>query len=65
MKIRHLEQFRDERDRFALVHTCEDCVYFDAESGRCAHGYPNAQHRREALETPVPGPMFCKEFELT
>ncbi len=58
-------EFEEERARFALRHACEDCVFFVAESGRCANGYPNAMHRDAAFEAEGPGDgTFCKEFEL-
>lgn len=57
--------FFEEHARFAFAHACEDCVYHDPERDRCAHGYPDATHRRAAFapEGPRDG-MFCKEFEL-
>ena len=58
-------EFETERTHFALRHACEDCVFFVAETTRCANGYPNEMHRDAAFE--VDGPRdgtFCKEFEL-
>jgi hypothetical protein len=42
-----------------FLHSCDDCVHFAADHGRCIHGYPTAPHRKNAL--PI---AFCKEFEL-
>jgi hypothetical protein len=60
--------FDDERDRFALRFTCEDCAYAlprpgDDPSISCKHGWPTDEHR---LRTVGAGGMvtFCKEFEL-
>jgi hypothetical protein len=59
--------FCDERSRFALRFTCEHCSYFQVETERCTHGYPNAAHRL-ANNAEADGPhgelLFCKEFEL-
>lgn len=58
-------RFFAESERFAFTHTCEDCTYHDRELDRCAHGYPDAMHRREAFAPGGPkNGMFCKEFEL-
>ena len=48
---------------FALRFACEDCVHFDAEDARCAHGYterPSAGAIHQLGATIA----FCKEFEL-
>ena len=58
-------EFDGERVRYALHHACEDCVFFVAETGRCANSYPNSMHRDAAFgpEGPRDG-TFCKDFEL-
>ncbi len=58
-------RFQEERDRFAFLFSCEDCVYFDARRPGCAHGYPTAPHRAAAFAPDDnAGAMFCKEFEI-
>lgn len=40
-------------------------MFFVAETGRCANGYPNAMHRDAAFAPEGPGDgTFCKDFEL-
>lgn len=57
---------RVEAARFGLRWACEDCAHFAPEAARCAHRYPVAAHRREALDAEEGGVTdgFCKEFEL-
>jgi hypothetical protein len=65
MKQARSPAFCDERSRFALRFTCEHCSYFQVETERCTHGYPNAAHR--LANNPEHGAgelLFCKEFEL-
>ena len=63
MKQRELPRFREERARYGLRYTCDQCTYFDPDTGRCLHGYPNQQHLSES--SGPPGELvFCKEFEL-
>jgi hypothetical protein len=57
--------FREERARFALRFTCEDCALFDPEHASCAHGYPTEEHRAARYEQPGVDLVFCKDFELT
>jgi hypothetical protein len=45
----------------SLRFTCEDCLYFLAESQVCAHEWPTDEHRLPLRDVVV----FCKEFELT
>lgn len=52
-------RFPAERRRYRLVFTCEDCAHFVPDTGACAHGYPNEDHRA-AEGTRV---VFCKEFD--
>ena len=60
------ETFVEERRRLRLLHTCEDCVHFDAKADECAHGYPTEDHRRARYERLRAGDevVFCKEWEL-
>lgn len=60
MEIERDAQLDDEAERFALVRHCEDCVLFDDERERCAHGYPTEPHRKRAGARLV---VFCKDFE--
>ncbi len=57
-------RFQEERARYHLRFTCEDCSYLRHEDARCAHGYPNAMHRAAAFDPGAAGGTFCKEFEL-
>jgi hypothetical protein len=57
-------RFDDERERFALRHCCEDCSYFDPDTGACRHFWPNREHRGSHYVTPGTEVVFCKEFEL-
>ena len=64
MKQRCSETFVHERARYALRFTCEHCTYFDVDSERCMHGYPNREHRAARYEQGATDLVFCKEFEL-
>jgi len=57
------QRFMEEAELYRLRFSCEACAYFDAESGRCGNGYPNADHRWRSLKL-TPHVVFCKEFEL-
>lgn len=61
MKVPKDARFADDAARFALRMHCEDCAIFDAPRGRCAHGFPTEEHRRDARHGLV---VLCKEFEL-
>ena len=65
MRLRVGEEFQEQRRRFQLRFCCEDCVQFDGEQDRCAHGWPAHDHRRaryaDATRLEV---VYCKEFEL-
>jgi len=65
MWVRWTPTLAEQRERFALRHTCEDCAYFHKQSGRCANGWPTTPHRRAYHENDPPGLITCKEFELT
>ncbi len=60
--------FQVERERYALRHTCEECTFFrtppDGSEPACAHGWPNAEHRRAHYDTAPTLLVFCKEFEI-
>lgn len=64
MRFRLSPAFLEERLRYALRHTCEDCVHYDPCSAECVHGYPNAEHREKSLDDEGAELVFCKEFEL-
>ena len=66
MKILDARRFLDDKRRYALVHTCERCVYHDRDRDRCAHGYPDVTHREAAYADAASASagMFCKEFEV-
>jgi hypothetical protein len=58
-------RFREERERFRLVFTCEDCTHFALIREACGHGYPNADHRRARYEGDSGAELvFCKEWEI-
>ena len=64
MRFRTSPAFREERARYALQFTCEQCAHFDQPRLACAHGYPVADHL-EASQSEGEGDLvFCKEFEL-
>ncbi len=65
MRVAQYPAFREERTRFALRFTCEDCAMFDPEHASCAHGFPTEEHRTERYEAPDAALVFCKDFELT
>lgn len=55
--------FRAQRESLGLRMYCEECVLFDDERERCAHGYPVEPHRAprdRATDTEI---HFCKDFE--
>jgi len=56
--------FRDERARFALRFTCDDCALWDPARDRCAHGFPTHEHRASRYDDARADVVFCKEFEL-
>src|SRR5688500_4250050 len=56
-------RFDEERERFQLRFTCEDCAHFDRERVACRHFWPNETHQLSYYKTPVVID-FCKEFEL-
>jgi len=57
------ERLRQEAASFQLRFGCESCAHFETFTESCANGYPNAAHKRIALER-VQTLSFCKEFEL-
>jgi hypothetical protein len=64
MKVAWSAQFVTERAALRLRHCCEDCAVFVADEQRCAHGWPNATHRRAYYDSGQAEIDFCKEFEL-
>ena len=58
------ERLRSEARTYELRYTCEHCAHFEAASGACAEGYPNAGHRETRIED-APSLEFCKSFELS
>ena len=65
MRIEASARFQEEQQRYRLVFTCEDCAHFNLTTEACAHGYPNADHRRARYERAVAAKVvFCKEFEI-
>lgn len=56
------ESWLTQRERTALVCTCEECVHFSPDE-TCSLGYPTTEHR---LPTLAAGSfVFCKSFEAT
>ncbi len=64
MRLQRDERFERERRAWRLRHTCEYCVHWDAETGACAHGWPNDEHREGYYDSKATLVVFCKEFEL-
>lgn len=63
MKIEPDARFHEERARYALRFTCEDCVHHLGD-GRCAHEYPTEEHRAAHYENRNALLVFCREWEL-
>jgi hypothetical protein len=53
---------REGRD-YAFRFSCEACAHHDPDTGLCANGYPNAEHRGIDLSR-AEVVVFCKGFEL-
>ncbi len=64
MRIRQDARFREQRARFALRFTCEDCAMWDPCRETCAHGYPTGDHRLRRYDDPAAPIVFCKDFQL-
>jgi hypothetical protein len=64
LKFPPSERFEQERRRFALEFTCEQCAHFDPPSSGCAHSYPNGEHLGAGRRDRDADLVFCKEFEL-
>lgn len=47
-------QLKAELAKFRLRYQCEHCAYFEPETGHCALGFPNAEHRAQSLSTQPP-----------
>jgi hypothetical protein len=63
MWVRWTPTLAEERERFVLRHTCEDCAFFDPRLEVCRNGWPAGPHRRAFYENDPPGLILCKEFE--
>jgi len=58
-------EFRQEWERYDLRFCCEDCAHLDRRTRRCAHGWPEEEHRLAYYEDEnCEELIFCKEFEL-
>ena len=64
MKILQDARFREQRERYRLRFTCEDCALFDDVKETCAHGYPTREHRDAHYQDEAAPVVFCKHFEL-
>jgi len=64
MKLPQDALFREQAAKFRLRFTCEQCAMFDDATEKCAHGYPNAEHRDAHYADPAALLVFCKHFEL-
>ena len=64
MKIPQDARFREQRSRYRLRFTCEQCALFDDRAETCAHGYPTREHRDAHYEDEDALLVFCKHFEL-
>ncbi len=65
MRLPMTPLFRQEWERWDLRFCCEDCAHLDRNEQTCAHGWPDAEHRRAYYESPAcKEVIFCKEFEL-
>lgn len=61
------DRFTQEVRALDFRFSCADCGHRSARTGRCAHDWPDDEHREPLL--PPPGSpevvvSFCKEFEL-
>lgn len=58
-------EFRQQWATYAFCFCCEQCAYFDPHQQRCAHGWPEKEHRTAFYRDPnCTELVFCKEFEL-
>ena len=60
------EGYRQEKQRYILKESCEDCRHFFPESEQCAMLYPVKPHRRKTFAEAQNGERiyFCKMFEV-
>jgi hypothetical protein len=58
--------FREQRERYQLAFTCEDCANF-VEGKGCSILFPTEPHRRAYVDALADGERiyFCKMFEST
>ena len=65
MRLPMSQEFRDQWRRYDLRFCCEDCVHLDLQTQKCAHGWPDQEHRVAYYEDQKCEELvFCKEFEL-
>jgi len=60
------QRFLDESEHYNFKFKCEECMFFNDESGDCVHLYPNEAHRKQYYDQEPLGKIliFCREFEL-
>ena len=65
MHIRMSETFREERERYRLEFTCEECANWHAEREACSILYPADPHREHTVAATPDGERvyFCKMWE--
>ena len=65
MRLPMTDLFREEWKRWDLKFCCEDCGHLDPVTQRCAHGWPDREHRVAYYQdADCEEVIFCKEFEL-
>lgn len=66
MYITMNEQYRREKEQFALKECCEHCLHFCAERKECEVMYPVEPHLRSTFDQAKDGERiyFCKMFEV-
>ena len=65
MRLPMTDLFREEWKRWDLKFCCEDCGHLDPRTQRCAHGWPDREHRVAYYQdADCEEVIFCKEFEL-
>ncbi len=59
------QSFMDQIHQYQLNFLCEQCAFFNEDTGLCVHGYPNETHRSDYFKQPIDKVLiFCREFEL-
>jgi len=70
MRFPLTEQLRHEAAAYRLRSSCQHCAFYEPDSGRCKHGWPNELQRRWPLDAPddsgnEPTDIgICTAFEL-